>query len=620
MQKQNPSFFKILVGDFASALRLPPLFVEVFGGKLPPTLSLEVNAAAAPEKKWAVKLEKSGEHSLFGEGWGAFVKDNDLAAGDFAVFWLMDNYSTFQVRLYDYTCCEKQLSSSRFSPGVRSTNVDRNVREKRGEEMDESTKSVALPPRDKNVAITRTCDSGLLQKLEKLRVNCYCNLSEVAKRIKVQLNQQEIEQFRDTVFGWILDIEHMPRISGQLSIAFVANYIEEFNGTTEKTIIRFHIGNSVIGFTKDDLAIVTGLNIGREFPNILDVPGGDLCRRYFGSKKIILRQDIIQAMEEYNSEYPRTQKEDGIKLALLYVLAHGFLGNQYSHRLPGKYINLVENLDTFNSYPWGEDVWDDLVTNMKNNAQALKICTGKRVAFPGCMHAIQIWAFETFPSLASAGLCNKIEGKEDQIPRTLRWSFFKKPSIEKFCELIFHNIEFEWIRMVPSAEEIKCIEGLRGREGNEAFQDLRIDLDRAQAKQKKKNAEKQKGKKKETESVLDGRCNRKSARNKKCASEKNKGDCSKRVLRKKGENADDIEDSSSHESEDAARPGKNIVIKTLAKHSKDTAKILGEVKEIQKMQNKQDAVLKKILSLVKEISNKKRRKRIALKRKSKEEK
>ncbi|CAH9067529.1 unnamed protein product [Cuscuta europaea] len=603
MQNQNPSFFKILIGDFAYALRLPPLFVEMYGEKLSLTLSLEVNAAAALEKKWAVKLEKNGEHSLFGEGWGAFVRDNDLAAGDFAVFWLMDNYSTFHVRLYDCTCCEKQLSS-RFSPGGRSTNLDCNVREKRGEETDESTKSVSLPTRDKKMTITRTCDSGLLQKLEKLRVNCYCNLSEVAKRIKVQLNQQEIEQFRDTVFGWVLDIEHMPRISGQLSIAFVANYIKEFNGTTEKTIIRFHIGNRVIGFTKDDLAIVTGLKIRGKFPNILDVPRGDLCRRYFGSKKIILRQDIIQAMEEYNSKYPGTQKEDGIKLALLYVLAHGFLGNQYSHRLPGKYMNLVEDLDAFNSYPWGEDVWDDLVSNMKNNAQALKICTGNRVAFPGCMHAIQIWAFETFPSLASAGLCNKIEGKEDQIPRTLRWSFFKKPSLEKLCELIFNNTEFEWITMVPSLEEIKCIEGLQGCEGNEAFQDLRIDADRAQTKQNKKNAEKQKGKKKETESVLDGRGNRKSARNKKCESKKEKGECIKRVLRKEGGNVNDSEDSSSHESEDTARAGKNIVIKA-PKHSKDIAKILGEVKEIQKRQNKQDTVLKKILSLVKEISNKK---------------
>ncbi|CAH9142346.1 unnamed protein product [Cuscuta epithymum] len=211
-------------------------------------------------------------------------------------------------------------------------------------------------------------------------------------------------------------------------------------------------------------------------------------------------------MEEYNSKYPGTEKEDGTKLALLYVITNGFLGNQYSHRIPRKYINLAEDVDAFNSYPWGEDVWTDLVTNMKNSAQALKICTGKRVAFPGCMLAIQIWAFETFPSLASAGLCNKIEGKEEQIPRTLRWSFHKKPSIEKFCELIFNNTEFEWTRMDPSQDEIKCIEGLQGIEGNEAFQDLRIDADRAlHKKKKKKDAQKQKGNEKETETVLDGR-------------------------------------------------------------------------------------------------------------------
>ncbi|CAH9088719.1 unnamed protein product [Cuscuta epithymum] len=200
MQKQYPSFFKILIGDFASALRLPPLFVEIFGEKLSPTLSLVANAAAASEKKWAVKLKKSGEHSLFGDGWDKFVKDNDLAAGDFAVFWLMDNYSTFQVRLYDYTCCEKQLSSSRFSPaGGRSTNLDRNVRMKKGEETDESTKSVgtskrsnnpsfvvALPPRDKKMIIPK----GFVEKMGIVGEGCILLENARGRRWEIQIRNQ----------------------------------------------------------------------------------------------------------------------------------------------------------------------------------------------------------------------------------------------------------------------------------------------------------------------------------------------------------------------------------------------------------------------------------------------
>ncbi|VFQ85974.1 unnamed protein product [Cuscuta campestris] len=132
MQIQKPSFFKILLGDFATVLRLPLLFVEVYGERLSPTVSLATGAS--PEKSWAVKVEKSGDHWVLGDGWSAFVKGNRLEAGDFAIFWMMDNWSTFKVRLYDCTCCDKQLSSRFFSPGgfpgeldERSTKIDVDV-------------------------------------------------------------------------------------------------------------------------------------------------------------------------------------------------------------------------------------------------------------------------------------------------------------------------------------------------------------------------------------------------------------------------------------------------------------------------------------------------------------
>nr|GMC91490.1 B3 domain-containing protein REM5-like [Ipomoea batatas] len=115
MQNENPSFFKILSAtDFPSVLRLPPLFAKIFGEKLSSTPSLVM---AGSKKSWTVKLKKSSNRYLFADGWSVFVNDNQLEIGDFVVFWLMDNYSTFHVQLYDRTCCDKRLSSSLVSPG-----------------------------------------------------------------------------------------------------------------------------------------------------------------------------------------------------------------------------------------------------------------------------------------------------------------------------------------------------------------------------------------------------------------------------------------------------------------------------------------------------------------------
>ncbi|XP_019176351.1 PREDICTED: B3 domain-containing protein REM5-like isoform X2 [Ipomoea nil] len=66
MQNENPSFFKILsASDFASVLRLPPLFGKIFGEKLSSTPSL---AMAGSWKSWTVKLKKSSNRYLFADG------------------------------------------------------------------------------------------------------------------------------------------------------------------------------------------------------------------------------------------------------------------------------------------------------------------------------------------------------------------------------------------------------------------------------------------------------------------------------------------------------------------------------------------------------------------------
>ncbi|XP_019176350.1 PREDICTED: B3 domain-containing protein REM5-like isoform X1 [Ipomoea nil] len=147
MQNENPSFFKILsASDFASVLRLPPLFGKIFGEKLSSTPSL---AMAGSWKSWTVKLKKSSNRYLFADGWSVFVNDNQLEIGNFVVFWLMDNYSTFHVQLYDRTCCDKSLSSSRFFPGFsgeNSSNLGQTMSVKKESETEDDKSQISIGP------------------------------------------------------------------------------------------------------------------------------------------------------------------------------------------------------------------------------------------------------------------------------------------------------------------------------------------------------------------------------------------------------------------------------------------------------------------------------------------
>ncbi|CAH9076645.1 unnamed protein product, partial [Cuscuta europaea] len=87
---------------------------------------------------------------------------------------------------------------------------------------------------------------------------------------------------------------------------------------------------------------------------------------------------------------------------------------------------------------------------MRTNSKSLKKCAGQRVTLPGCLIAIQVWAFETFTGLEKAEICKLIEGRESRIPRAVKWEFIKKPSMELLSKIIFKNEQFEWKMMEPT--------------------------------------------------------------------------------------------------------------------------------------------------------------------------
>ncbi|CAH9085630.1 unnamed protein product [Cuscuta epithymum] len=392
-----------------------------------------------------------------------------------------------------------------------------------------------------------------------MRINCYCNLSEVVKRILMKLNPNEVEEFRKTVFGWVLDVDEMKKISGQLQLGFLCNYVKKVNHIKETEAIRFHIQNSVISFTKKDLCMALGLKMDAVKPNLEEEMKGPFWEKYFG-KASVKRREVQNALMEYNSEEAGVERNDGVKLALLHVLSHGLFGNQVARELPSSYVNLVEDLEAFNTYPWGEDVWADLVSNMRTNAKSLKKCKGERVTVPGCLIAIQVWAFETFTGLAKADICKVIEGREMSIPRAVKWEFLKKPHLEVFCNIIFKNKEFEWERMQATSLEIEKFPNLRPNTGGIVGE--RIESVKLFEKKEKK------GKQKNT-----------------------------RIGRKR-KNKEDVQEE---DDDDKGTVGfgyerkVNVVLRQVRKLSKENAKLMAEMKQFKKSQKRLERFLKQIL-------------------------
>ncbi|KAL0450271.1 UNVERIFIED_CONTAM: B3 domain-containing protein LOC [Sesamum latifolium] len=105
--KVKPSFFKVLIKDFAQKLNLPPVFVQKYGQMLPGTAELRTSSG----ETWRVKLEIEDEKYCFTGGWSKFVKDVELEMGEFLVFWFNIGKSSFDVSVYGINGCEKGISS-----------------------------------------------------------------------------------------------------------------------------------------------------------------------------------------------------------------------------------------------------------------------------------------------------------------------------------------------------------------------------------------------------------------------------------------------------------------------------------------------------------------------------
>ncbi|VFQ96167.1 unnamed protein product, partial [Cuscuta campestris] len=145
---------------------------------------------------------------------------------------------------------------------------------------------------------------------------------------------------------------------------------------------------------------------------------------------------------------------DVVKLALLHLLGNVMFGHQSCVSFPIGYINLVDDLDAFDKFPWGEVIWEELLTHAGRCAQSLKARGRGRVTFGGFVFALQVWAFEKFPSLRESGHCQIVKGREDWIPRCLRWEIYAKISAQFLHEAIFENPEFEVSKIVPSEREL----------------------------------------------------------------------------------------------------------------------------------------------------------------------
>ncbi|KAL5546516.1 hypothetical protein UlMin_006203 [Ulmus minor] len=282
---------------------------------------------------------------------------------------------------------------------------------------------------------------------------------QILAEIKGALKESELEVFRRSCFGHFLNLDAGWTEGGKTGKrnTFAGQYVHFLMlrrmPTKKKRELWFLVEGKPARFSVREFAIVTGLVctpkpfLGLEeklklkarirdeyFKGATQIKVDDiqkafrsLCDKEEGGKK-----KKAEKGKKKKAEKEKDLGTDRVKIALLYFLEGVLLGADPKRNVSMFHMSMVDDLDMFNSYPWGTVVYDTTVDSLGGKDMAEKY--RERLRKPphkqlpdvketytlyGFPFAFQIWAFEAIPFLGTV-CARRVDGPV-RFPRCLNW-------------------------------------------------------------------------------------------------------------------------------------------------------------------------------------------------------
>lgn len=290
------------------------------------------------------------------------------------------------------------------------------------------------------------------------KISIQSNFKEICNLIKENLNRRELERFRETQFGHLLDVPDHYQHSSQLMWFFILRQIE----TNKDKELWMLVNGTPMRFSMEEYALITGLNFA---------PGPDKWRldmarnnnrlrdKYFGVNKRISVHDLKKKLADMGP----WEDDDKLKIALILFLVGVLRAQRYKSSIDIGLMGIVDDIDLFDSCDWGVKTYEYTLNSLRKDivdkADALKRKCRARgstmsYTFGGFVHAFQTWAYEMVPAVA-----NKFAIRRDGnvLPRMLRWKTRtwndKNSPTYREIEEIFRGDQIIQSLLVPTEEE-----------------------------------------------------------------------------------------------------------------------------------------------------------------------
>ncbi|KAL0543885.1 hypothetical protein IC582_018990 [Cucumis melo] len=283
-------------------------------------------------------------------------------------------------------------------------------------------------------------------------VSCLSHLEKTTHNIKAKLKPDQLALFRKTKFGHFLDLNIV--FNGPLIHYLLLREVEDEG----KDSISFLLGGVVCTFGRREFNIVTGLWGPKE--DYIQLGGNSrLLEKFFKDKDCVYVSDLEDIFLEYEGD-----DDDIVKLALVYFIEISLLGKDRRTKVDIGFFKIADDWNSFNNYDWGRIVFVRTLSALKRAldkqyAKGKKKSTQtKKYTINGFPHALQVWAYESIPTIIGCGV-DKVN--DHAIPRMLRWVCQQSPKSQTISQ-VFDSPMFiikAVIEMTPEEEQLKIASG-----------------------------------------------------------------------------------------------------------------------------------------------------------------
>ncbi|KAJ9548396.1 hypothetical protein OSB04_020939 [Centaurea solstitialis] len=242
----------------------------------------------------------------------------------------------------------------------------------------------------------------------------------IAKDILAKLSESDrrLALFKGTCFGPWLDIQSKYGDPLLIHLMLQTQFFPEGALADE---MWFRIGGHELRFGREEFCLITGFRFGptNSLPEMRGNPFRERVFPHLPAHKPVKGSDLLSVFD--SRAFAQISDLDAVRICLLLLLEVGFIGNQPSSVVSDFRLCLVEDLDSWDRYPWGSYLWALTYKQLKNalpsrqHHVSLKPDKMAKYTLTGFVYAFKIWIFEMFP------VARVWASRSDVIPRAVAW-------------------------------------------------------------------------------------------------------------------------------------------------------------------------------------------------------